>query len=366
VVLQEHHRGTGCHALTKEEEVPVNRGLLILAAAMIFAGPFSWAEAPKADATPASSASPTAKAEASEKGMPVILVNADIDNNGISWKDYDCQRDGRLMEILAAWQNGKWVMWHDKEFLQPARIDDDFREMNNPVKQHKTSKDVPPCVHVEDQGVFAFHDILCRNKERTEVLPSDFRAMISKPVWQSTLHPAAKPPAVEALAGRMKKELKPLEEANRKACLKDPSWCGLCKGSPYDPDKLLPPEMTESVEFELAPGEPALFITLRRRFPCKETGYEGTPLSKSAENLYNSSNWHTIMRKGSLEPLWSAGWTYFYEKTWSNYRLMGAADINGDGIAEVVIAAFGYENEGYFLLEYKDKKLIKLYREDGT
>ena len=339
----------------------MNRGLLVLVAAMILAGRFSWAESKKEGAVPAVDAPQTIKPLAAEGNMSVILKDADMDYDEIRWEGYDCRKDGHMMIPLAVFQKGKWLSHYDKALAGPIRTDNCFVEMNDPARHHTATKDTPACSGKDDCRVFAFHDINCPTGERTDLLQTNFHTLISKPAWQSAMHPIAKPPSVDKLAARMKEELKPLEEEGRRISRGNSQFGRLCKSCPYDPDKLLPPEVTEAIEFELAPGEPAVFITLHRRFPCKETGYEGTPLSKSAQNLYNSSNWHTIVRKDTLEPLWSKGWTYWNEKTCWKFRLMGAADINGDGITEVVIAASGYENDLYYLFEYRGKKLVLLF-----
>lgn len=335
----------------------MNRGLVILAVAVILATSSSWAKSKKDGAAPAPQ---TVKSKTAEGSMSVILRDADIDYDGIRWEGYDCRKDGHMMIPLAVLQKGKWLSNYDKALGGPIETDCCFAEMTDPTRHHTATQDTPACSGRGDCRVFAFHDIGCPTGERTEVIQRSFHALISKPAWQSAMHPAAQSPSVDKLVPRMKKELKPLEEEGRSVSRGDSQFGRLCRSCPYDPDILLPPEMTEAVEFELALGEPALFITLRRRFPCQETGYEGTPLSESAKNVYNSSNWHTIVRKGSLEPLWSEGWTYWNEKTLSNFKLMGAADVDGDGITEVVLAAFGYENDVYFLFEYRDKKLVKL------
>ena len=190
--------------------------------------------------------------------------------------------------------------------------------------------------------------------------------MVSMPAWCSRIRPAKNPPSVEELAARMKRELQPLENECRDACKRIPNCCELayccdfCGQVDYDPERLLPPEMTESLEFEIAPGETVLFITLRRRYPCSVNKPDETPFAKNQRDLCFSSNWHTIVRENGLEPLWSLGWAYWHEKADDTSCVMGAADVDGDGVSEVVIGRNGFENEFYDLYQYKDKKLVKL------
>jgi hypothetical protein len=176
-------------------------------------------------------------------------------------------------------------------------------------------------------------------------------ALISKPAWIPEVRKAETPPSIEELFPRMKRELQKAEE-------EEVAWYNFDKSRDpnafdFDPKRLLPPEIVEALEFEIAPGEPALFITMRRLYDF------GDPSHYKSGDTWNSSNWHTIILKDGLKQLWSAGWAFDDFKQSIDYNFMGAADVNGDGITEVLINNREYQGETYSLFEYKNRKLIK-------
>jgi hypothetical protein len=180
-------------------------------------------------------------------------------------------------------------------------------------------------------------------------------AIISKPVWSSPLKKAVNPPSVEELSDRMKAALQP-EENKLQRYLKSIANSNyyVHETNSYDPARLLPPKMTTALEFEVAPGEGAYFVILCREFP-KESANPDCPSCYDMRASY----WAALLRKDGLGNLCSFGWIYDPDSKNTEYvQLMGVADINGDGITDILLFEQGYERFDYSLYGYKDKHLF--------
>ena len=64
------------------------------------------------------------------------------------------------------------------------------------------------------------------------------------------------------------------------------------------------------------------------------------------------------MGKDSPEPLWERCWLPLHEKAEKDFRLLGAADLNGDGVTEIVVSWQGWESHMVTLFEYRDGRLV--------
>ena len=272
---------------------------------------------------------------ANEKAAPpMILVNESMDDE--KYKDKGIVYMGCAIFEKGAWRNCP-------EDSPPTGYDTvSFTYMDIQTDFFRTlcRLDNPDHFFMEDTFYLLF-----KKTSSKECWPA--AAIISKPAWSSPLKKAVNPPSVEELFDRMQAVLQPLEEYEKKYTDSDT----------YDPAKLLPPEIATALEFEIAPGEGAYFMVLQRKFPA-ECAYPDCPNFPYCCDE-NASYWAALLRKDGLDTLWSWGWVNdpFMKKT-INYQLMGVADINGDGITDILLFWQGYECFGYTLYGYKDKHLF--------
>jgi hypothetical protein len=179
--------------------------------------------------------------------------------------------------------------------------------------------------------------------------------VVSQYAWHSLIRPAKDPPAVEELSRRMLAALAPIERDSRTiACRAD--W----SKKPYDPGKLRAPELAEAFEFEIAPGEPVFLVTLRQRYGDD---------SRMDCRYDLASYWRAVVFKSGLDVLWSAAWAAVEDNRGPRcHDFLGVADVNGDGVTEVVMEIGYYESSGMALYEYRDKKLkpvLELISDNG-
>lgn len=170
--------------------------------------------------------------------------------------------------------------------------------------------------------------------------------LVSKVCWHSKPRPAADPPSVEEMKRHVLSALEPLNEEWKELRTYD---CG----RPYDPARLQPVRLDEALEFELAPGEGAFFLTYQQPYS------DVHPLGHKVDT---PGYWRAIVRKEGLEVLCSGAWIkvvdYSRDK---NHDLISVADFDGDGVSEVITYTLGYESWHYSFYQYTDHRLKWLF-----
>lgn len=268
---------------------------------------------------------------------PFILVPSDTAGGEIP--------EGTLVAVFALFENGAWRgvdrVKPDPSAPAPGTA---FR-MDDPNRAHtlKTTVAARPCMEPSERVDLLY---LPQEPGRAESGHRCAFALTNKPVWHSAMKAAAETPHLEALCARMLKEAQPLEEALRKECETYPDNCWRV---PYDPATLQAPEPASVTAFELAPGVPGFFVVLRRR-PA-----DAPQVSPPADA---ATYWTAIVGKDSPEPLWSRCWLPLHEKAEKDFRLLGAADLNGDGVTEIVVSWQGWESHMVTLFEYRGGRLV--------
>lgn len=278
-----------------------------------------------------------APAEGDNCGLPVIV-------GGYRPRE---KTDGETpLSVLAVFKEGRWRAWEGDDgqryCLTPEKLPA-FVRMGNPAQHYKAVRE-----GLEDVCSFVCAALFFPITEYGPDLKhwggfSAPMALCSAPKWASTIKPAVDRPPLAPLALRMKLEMQ-AEEQNVLKCRREhPDFFPV----KYDPKDLLPAEMIEAMEFEIAPGEPVLFITLQQR-------YANVP---DTEDVDFSSVWQTLVRKGNLTTLWSKGYIRWDEKRRDGYRVFGSADINGDGVFELLMGGHYYEGIYFDLYEYRNTSL---------
>ncbi len=250
-------------------------------------------------------------------------------------------QEGQFMASWVVFENGAWREVSNAEVLPFYRAGTPLFSMRAP-SQAFTLSSVVPAAHGYPEGL---HFVPKASP------PDSGEIMCSKPVWASAIRPAANPPAVEELSRRMLAALEDFEQNDEALHSERAKWSG---DTVYDPRKLKAPQLEEALEFEIAPGETAMMVTLRREYKWR--------LSDRKDCRSDlGSYWSTIVLQEGLEPLWSMAWVAEADR--NGFRcpdLRGVADVNGDGVTEVVLSRQGYEETYYDLYSYEKKKLTPL------
>lgn len=258
--------------------------------------------------------------------------------------------EGTLVAVFALFDNGAWrgvdSFKPDPSAVAPRkafRLDDPNREYTL-----KTPFPARPCGEPSERVDLLY---LPQEPGRAESGHRCAFALTSKPVWHSPMKAAKEVPHLAALCARMLDEARPLEEALRKECETYPDNCWRV---PYDPATLQAPELATVTAFELAPGVPGFFVVLRR--PPAETPENPAPADAA-------TYWTAIVRKDSPELLWARCWLPLHEKAEKDFRLLGAADLNGDGVTEIVVSWQGWGGHMATLFEYRGGCLVPVLRD---
>ena len=241
----------------------VSRALMVLF--LVLGLRVSRAESTESSATPEASKRP-----AFDNSKPQILIRRPFEKlNGVEyWSSghpgYDCERNGVVMFGFVFFEGGTW---HDAYGFSPSKQpygDNFFMRMVDPSgKYHPAGEAVVKAIGSTEGRAVLFRDMECEPKP-TGKWWQDYEVLISKPAWCSPSRPAASPPAVEELAGRMKREMAAEEEKERRECEQYPSLSADCDQEPYNPSKLAAPKLVEAAEFDIAPGETVFFVQLCR------------------------------------------------------------------------------------------------------
>jgi len=170
----------------------------------------------------------------------------------------------------------------------------------------------------------------------------------------------------------MRSDVQPLEEdAWEKQARSDAT------GTPWDPRKLKPPEPVESgvatfltavppypgelkplepvesLEFELAPGTPAWFITMRQEYDAQRKPDCGSDLA---------NYWCAVVLQKGQKILWTAAWVATGEvKAPHCHQIIGVADLDGDGVTELVMRHQDYEGRTIHLFQFRNGVLEELF-----
>lgn len=278
-------------------------------------------------------------AAAGEKAAepPFILVPSDTAGGKVP--------EGTLVAVFALFENGAW---RGVDRIKPdpsAPAPRTALRMDAPDRAYtlKTTLAARPCREPSERVDLLY---LPKAPGRAESGHRCAFALTNKPVWHSPMKAAAETPHLVALCARMLDETPPLEEALRTACAQDP---GACQGVAYDPATLQAPELASATAFELTPGVPGFYVVLRRR-PA-DAPQPPAPVDAA-------TCWTAIVGKDSPEPLWSCCWLPLHEKAEKDFRLLGGADLNGDGVTEIVVSSQGWEGHTVTLFEYRDGCLV--------
>jgi hypothetical protein len=278
-----------------------------------------------------------ADGETAAKEPPFILVPSDTAGVEVP--------EGTLVAVFALFENGVW-RGVDRVKPDPSAVAPQtaFR-MDAPDRAYtlRTTVAARPCMEPSERVDLLY---LPREPGRAESGHKCAYALTNQPTRHFPIKSSKEVPHFEALRARMLKEAQPLEEALRKECETYPDNCWRV---PYDPATLQAPELASVTAFELAPGVPAFFVVLRRQ---PAVAPQGSPPADAA------TYWTAIVKKDSPEPLWARCWLPLNEKAEKDFRLLGAADLNGDGVTEIVVAWQGWESHTVTLFEYRDGRLI--------
>ncbi len=283
----------------------------------------------------------TAGQTAAKEEPPFILVPSDTAGVEVP--------AGTLVAVFALFENGAWrgvdSVKPDPSAVAPRKA---FR-LDDPNRAYTLKPTVAarPCLEPSERVDLLY---LPQEPGRAESGHKCAYALTNQPARHFPIKSAREVPHLEALCARMLKEARPLEEALRKECDTYPDNCWRV---PYDPATLQPPELTSVTAFDLAPGVPGFFVVLRR--PPAETAENPTPTDAA-------TYWTGIVGKDSPEPLWERCWLPLHEKAEKGFRLLGAADLNGDGVTEIVVSWQGWESHMVTLFEYRDGRLVPVLR----
>ncbi|MBW7865105.1 MAG: hypothetical protein GX580_13785 [Candidatus Hydrogenedens sp.] len=281
---------------------------------------------------------PSPGAAMDSKVPPMILVHSGGALYGEDGLAQDADENGELMKGFCVFEEGRWRIVKDVELPPLVPVATQFFSMWNPAVVFTMSRLAG--INFECNGTSTSKHLLFSPKNDSSTFP----VMMSRHAWHSPLKPVAEPPKSDELLRRMTLELQPMEEM---------SWLkevrSMMDKEPYDPGKLHPAKLFEAYEFEIAPGEPAFFLTYRKQYGDQDWDCCSDDFS---------SYWCTIVRKNNLESLWSRAWLAIPETKLGNcYSVCGVADVNGDGVTEVVICQNVYEGWSFQLYEYREKRL---------
>lgn len=272
---------------------------------------------------------------------PFILVPSDTAGGEVP--------EGTLVAVFALFENGAWRgvdrTKPDPSAPAPRKA---FR-MDDPNRAYtlKTTVAARPCGEPSERVDLLY---LPKSPGRAESGHQCAFALTNQPARHFPIKAVKETPHLEALCARMLEEAPPLEEALRSNCARDP---GACQGMIYDPAMLQAPELVSVATFDLAPGVPGFFVVLRR--PPAETPENPAPAEAA-------TYWTALVGKDSPEPLWSRCWLPLHEKAEKDFRLLGAADLNGDGVTEIVVSWQGYGGHMVTLFEHRDGRLVPVLR----
>ncbi len=256
------------------------------------------------------------------------------------------RQEGQFMASWVVFENGAWREVSNAEVLSFYRAGTPLCSMRAP-SQAFTLSSVVPAAH--EGYPESLHFIPKASP------PDSGEIMCSKPAWASAIRPAANPPAVEELSRRMLTALEDFEQNDEALHQERAKWSG---DTVYDPRKLGDPQLEEALEFEIAPGETAMMVTLRREYRWR------IPDRKNCRSDLGSY-WSTIVLQEGLEPLWSMAWVADADRNCFRCPdLRGVADVNGDGVTEVVLLRRGTEETYYDLYSYEKNKLTLLLSAD--
>ncbi|HQL94417.1 MAG TPA: hypothetical protein PL005_07045 [Candidatus Hydrogenedentes bacterium] len=267
---------------------------------------------------------------------PVIFVESPEDNIIKDHSEREALRkSGQLLVSFAVYENGAWRPGSNSGNRDILPVGTPLFSASDPVEV-VTYGGLRRFLGYDDVELVA---PFAHPKTKEEVL-------VSRVFWHSKPRPAADPPSVEEMKRHVLSALEPLNEEWKELRTYD---CG----RPYDPAKLQPVRLDEALEFELAPGEGAFFLTYQQPYS------DVHPLGHKVDT---PGYWRAIVRKEGLEVLCSGSWIKVLDYSWDHgHRLVSVADVNGDGVSEIITFVSGNEEWHYSFYQYTDHRLKWLF-----
>ncbi|HNY86497.1 MAG TPA: hypothetical protein PKL54_04370 [Candidatus Hydrogenedentes bacterium] len=272
-----------------------------------------------------------------EKAVPALILVESHEFEMVDSAGSPCPGWG--MREFAVSEGGKW---REIEYGSPpsfARIGDLFQDLGAPGTGAAFSRicRANPCMSELDAMVLL--------PEKEAACPT---VMVSRCAWRSQVRSGTPPPDLKPLAQRMRSDVQPLEED---AWVKQER--SNATGAPWDPGKLKPPAPVESLAFELAPGTPAWFVTMRQEYDAQRKPDCGSDLA---------NYWCAVVLQKGQKILWTAAWVATGEvKAPHCHQIIGVADLDGDGVTELVMRHQDYEGRTIHLFQFRNGVLEELF-----
>lgn len=268
---------------------------------------------------------------------PVILVGFSEDRAGEAERVGNPHDRGALMRGFCVFEESKWRAIDPMELPSLVPVSTPFVSLWDPAASCKMSRVVNrPC-------------LCCASSPENHLLllpkhkPPVTQVLVSQVGWQSVPKPISSATKdLEELIHGMRLEMQEKEDEVWARGIKERDCDEDCRRNP-----LHARESKEVYEFELTPGEPAYFVAILRQYEAK-----------NCCGLALSSGRCSIVRKDGQASLLGQSWVLMTEEVVGQCdRLCGVADINGDGVTELIISEYG-DQQTYTLYEYRDNDLM--------
>jgi hypothetical protein len=123
----------------------------------------------------------------------------------------------------------------------------------------------------------------------------------------------------------------------------------------FDPALAQHPVLKEAFRFRLNERTDAIWVHFTVTYADEKMKAE-----RSGEDVWKGDYYGVFKADGSRHPLWQHATIDSIGNIGTFYEFLGAADVNGDGVSELILEEYYYELQVYFLYELKDGQFVKV------